>query len=127
MRPLLRLAVRDARAHLRRTILAVLLVALPAFAFIGYLGATLTAPPSAETAPATIPPEAQAALTTTAVHQPAPPFAQLPEGAPGLWIDDTDQRPATAGLMVIGHLARIVSVQKTQPSANAKPGKDSKG
>lgn len=99
MRPLLRLAVRDARAHLRRTILAVLLVALPAFAFIGYLGATLTAPPSAETALATIPPEAQAVLTTTAVRQPAPPFAQLPEGAPGLWIDDTDQRPATAGLL----------------------------
>lgn len=97
MRPLVRLAFRDARRHLGRTVCAVLLTALAAAAFVGFLGATHEPQPRRDTALKSIPEGARAVVTATAVPSGSGPFPQVPEGAPGLWVDDPDQLPASPG------------------------------
>ncbi|MGI5952458.1 MAG: hypothetical protein ACOX61_11530, partial [Brooklawnia sp.] len=87
-RPMLRLAWRDARGHLARTLLAVLLIALPVAVLTAYQSVTTPGSPSREVALASIPEGAQAVITATAIPRSGPPFAQLPEGAPRPWIDD---------------------------------------
>lgn len=91
----LRLAKYDAVRHRARTILAVLLVALPIAALVGGTVLTQSAVPSRELALAGIPNGVQAEVTATAVSQTGTPFAQIPEGAPGPWMDDTSQVPAS--------------------------------
>lgn len=93
--PVLRLARRDAARHRVRTLLSVLLVAVPVAALVGAAGLTQTVVPARETALASIPDGAQAVITTTALPRDEMPFPQLPEGAPGPWVDDLDQVPAT--------------------------------
>lgn len=94
-RPLLRLAVRDAARHRMRTVLSALLVALPVAALITGTALTGSGPPAREAALAGIPDGVQAVVTATAVHRTGEPFPQLPEGAPGPWVDDTGQMPAS--------------------------------
>ncbi|WP_343317344.1 ABC transporter permease [Arthrobacter sp. TMP15] len=96
----LRLAQYDAVRHRARTILAVLLVVLPIAALIGGTVLTQSAVPSRDLALAGIPDGVQAEVTATAVSQTGMPFAQIPEGAPGPWMDDTSQVPA--GLAELG-------------------------
>lgn len=94
-RPALRLAARDARRHRARTILATVLIALPITALVAFAALTGSGTPSREQALAAIPDGAQAVITTTTLSRDAPPFAQLPEGAPGPWIDDPELLPAS--------------------------------
>ncbi|CAL9339209.1 hypothetical protein SUDANB121_00243 [Nocardiopsis dassonvillei] len=95
-RPALRLAARDAARHRARTALASLMVALPVAALIAGTGLTQSGPPAREAALAGIPDGVQAVVTATAVPRTGQPFPQLPEGAPGPWVDDTGQMPASA-------------------------------
>lgn len=96
----LRLAKYDAARHRARTVLAVLLVALPIAALVGGTVLTQSAVPSRDLALAGIPEGVQAEVTATAVSRTSAPFAQIPEGAPGPWMDDTSQVPA--GLTELG-------------------------
>lgn len=92
--PVLRLAWRDAARHRARTVLATLLIALPITAVIAGAGLTGSAPPARESALGSIPDGAQAILTATALPSDSAPFPQIPEGAPGPWIDELEQIPA---------------------------------
>ena len=93
-RPALRLAGRDAVRHRTRSIFSTLLVALPIAALVAGTALTTAAPPARDTALASIPAGAQAVVTATAVTRTGAPFQQLPEGAPGPWVDDIEQVPA---------------------------------
>ena len=79
-RPVLRLARRDARRHLARTVLASLLIALPIAALVAFAGLTGSGTPTRDQALASIPDGVQAVVTATTVPRDSPPFAQLPEG-----------------------------------------------
>lgn len=92
-RPTLRLARRDAGAHLLRTVLAVALIALPVAALVAWSMVEQAPPPSRVTALAGIPPRAQATITATTIESETP-FRQLPEGAPGPWMGSLDALPA---------------------------------
>ncbi|MGO3331753.1 FtsX-like permease family protein [Brevibacterium aurantiacum] len=94
-RPVLRLARRDARRHLARTVLASLLIALPIAALVAFAGLTGSGTPTRDQALASIPDGVQAVVTATTVPRDSPPFAQLPEGPPGPWVDEPDVRPAS--------------------------------
>ena len=94
-RPALRLARRDAARHRARTILATLLIALPMIALVSGFALTQSTPLARDTALASIPEGTQAVVTATAVTRTGTPFPQTPEGAPGPWMDDTSQIPAT--------------------------------
>lgn len=94
-RPALRLARRDAALHRARTILATLLIALPMIALVSGFALTQSTLPARDAALASIPGGAQAVVTATAVTRTGTPFPQAPEGAPGPWMDDTSQIPAT--------------------------------
>lgn len=93
-RAALRLARRDAARHRLRTTLATILVALPIAALVAGTALLGSAPPSRDLALATIPDKAQAVITATAITRGNAPIPQLPEGAPGPWIDDLEQVPA---------------------------------
>ncbi len=93
---MLRFARRDARRHLARTILASLLVAVPIAGLVGFIGFSNSDAPSSERALASIPDGAQATLTATALPRGGAPFPQLPEGAPGPWMDDPETLAAGA-------------------------------
>ena len=93
-RAAVRLARRDAARHRARTILATLLVALPIAALIAGTALLSPAPPTRDQALAGIPDGVQAVITATAISQDNAPIPQLPEGAPGPWIDDLEQVPA---------------------------------
>lgn len=95
-RPMLRFARRDARRHLARTILASLLVAVPIAGLVGFVGFSNSDAPSSERALAAIPDGVQATLTATALPRGGSPFPQLPEGAPGPWMDDPETVAASA-------------------------------
>lgn len=95
-RPMLRFARRDAGRHLARTILAGLLIALPIAGLVGFVGFSASETPSSERALATIPDGVQATVTATALPRGGEPFPQIPEGAPGPWMDDTETIPASA-------------------------------
>ena len=95
-RPMLRFARRDARRHLARTILASLLVAVPIAGLVGFVGFSNSDAPSSERALAAIPDGVQATLTATALPRGRAPFPQLPEGAPGPWMDDPETLAAGA-------------------------------
>lgn len=94
-RPMLRLARRDARRHPVRTLLAALLIALPVAALSAFISVSNPGSPPREQALDTIPTDAQAVITATTIPTGGPPFAQLPEGAPGSWMDDPDTPPAS--------------------------------
>ncbi|MDU0347403.1 FtsX-like permease family protein [Actinomyces sp. MRS3W] len=96
LRPVMRLALRDALAHKARSLLAILLVALPLVLVVGNIGRGLSTPPSRQTALASIPTGAQAIVTGTAVDPAEGPFPQIPEGAPGFWFNDSDVVPLGA-------------------------------
>ncbi|MCB0885533.1 MAG: hypothetical protein KDB41_01770, partial [Propionibacteriaceae bacterium] len=93
---MLRFARRDARRHLARTILASLLIAVPIAGLVGFIGFSNSDAPSSERALASIPDGAQATLTATALPRGRAPFPQLPEGAPGPWMDDPETLAAGA-------------------------------
>jgi len=93
---MLRFARRDARRHLARTILASLLVAVPIAGLVGFVGFSNSDAPSSERALAAIPDGVQATLTATALPRGGSPFPQLPEGAPGPWMDDPETVAASA-------------------------------
>ena len=94
-RPILRLARRDARRHLSRTVLATLLIALPIAGLTGFISVSNPGTPLRDRVLSAIPGGAQAVITATTIPQGQAPFAQLPEGAPGPWMDDPDATPAT--------------------------------
>ncbi|MBM6978122.1 MAG: FtsX-like permease family protein [Actinomyces succiniciruminis] len=96
LRPVVRLAARDALAHKARSLLAILLVAAPLVLIVGFLGTRLSTPPTRQAALASIPDGAQALVTGTAVDPVEAPFRQVPEGAPGPWMDSPDTVPLTA-------------------------------
>lgn len=96
LRPVVRLAARDARVHKARTLLAILLVATPLAVIVGFLGTQLSTPPTRQAALASIPDGAQAVVTGTAVDPVEAPFRQVPEGAPGPWMDSLETVPLTA-------------------------------
>ncbi|SDN58746.1 putative ABC transport system permease protein [Actinomyces ruminicola] len=96
LRPVVRLAARDARAHKARSLLAILLVAAPLVLIVGFLGTRLSTPPTRQAALASIPDGAQAVVTGTAVDPAEAPFRQVPEGAPGPWMDSLEQVPLSA-------------------------------
>ncbi|PHP53006.1 hypothetical protein BW737_005740 [Actinomyces ruminis] len=50
LRPVVRLAARDARAHKARSLLAILLVAAPLVVIVGFLGTRLSTPPTRQAA-----------------------------------------------------------------------------
>lgn len=91
----LRLATRDARRHWVRTVLATLVVALPVTALVAGTALTQSGPPSRDRALEDIPDGVQAVVTATAITRDGSVFPQLPEGAPGTWIDDLEQVPAS--------------------------------
>ena len=93
---MLRFARRDARRHLARTILASLLIAVPIAGLVGFIGFSNSDAPSSERALAAIPDGVQATLTATALPRGGSPFPQLPEGAPGPWMDDPETVAASA-------------------------------
>ena len=93
---MLRFARRDARRHLARTILASLLIAVQIAGLVGFIGFSNSDAPSSERALASIPDGAQATLTATALPRGRAPFPQLPEGAPGPWMDDPETLAAGA-------------------------------
>ncbi|MDF2992197.1 MAG: hypothetical protein K0S37_2711 [Microbacterium sp.] len=95
-RPTLRLALRDTRAHALRTVLSCLLIALPIAALVAWAAVQQAPTPSRDQALASIPSHAQAVLTATTLSRDAPPFPQLPEGAPGPWNGDLETAPPTA-------------------------------
>lgn len=95
-RPVLRLARRDARRHLRRTILAALLIGLPVAGLVSFVSVSNPGTPTRDRVLASIPDGAQAVVTATALPRELPPFPQLPEGPPGPWIDDPETVPASA-------------------------------
>ncbi|MFS8480236.1 MAG: hypothetical protein FWJ93_14995, partial [Micromonosporaceae bacterium] len=92
----MRMASRDAARHRVRTVLATVLVALPMAALVGGTVLTQSDVPARDAALASIPDGVQAVITATAVPRTGAPFPQLPEGAPGPWIDDLQQVPASA-------------------------------
>lgn len=94
-RAALRLARRDAARHRIRTVLSTLLVALPIAALVAGIALLSAAPPARDVALAGIPDGAQAVITATAITHTNAPFAQVPEGAPGPWVDDLEQVPAS--------------------------------
>lgn len=94
-RPVLRLARRDARRHLSRSVFAALLIALPIAGLTGFVSLSDPGTPLRERVLSTIPEGVQAIITATAIPQGGPPFAQLPEGAPGPWVDDPETAPAS--------------------------------
>ncbi|WP_147681337.1 FtsX-like permease family protein [Actinomyces ruminicola] len=96
LRPVVRLATRDALAHKARSLLAILLVAAPLVLIVGFLGTRLSTPPTRQAALASIPDGAQALVTGTAVDPAEAPFRQVPEGAPGPWMDSLETVPLTA-------------------------------
>ncbi|MBW3068051.1 FtsX-like permease family protein [Actinomyces sp. 594] len=96
LRPVVRLAVRDALSHKARSLLAILLVAAPLVLIVGFLGTRLSTPPTQQAALASIPDGAQAVVTGTAVDPAEAPFQQVPEGAPGPWMDSPETVPLTA-------------------------------
>ncbi|MBX6723903.1 MAG: ABC transporter permease, partial [Dactylosporangium sp.] len=89
------MARRDAARHWVRTVLATTLVALPMAALVGGTVLTQSDVPARQAALASIPDGVQAVITTTAVPRTGAPFPQLPEGAPGPWVDDLQQVPAS--------------------------------
>lgn len=95
-RPVLRLARRDARRHLSRTVLAAALIAVPIAGLVAVTAVSASGPPTRDQALATLPNGVQALITATALPRDAPPFAQLPEGPPGPWMDDLELLPATS-------------------------------
>lgn len=98
-RPVLRLARRDARRHLTRTILATLLIALPIAGLVGYLGFGAADSPDSARALAEIPDGAQAVVTAKALPQGGAPLPQIPEGLPGPIGDDPELVPADAAAL----------------------------
>lgn len=106
----LRLAAHDAVRHRARTVLATLLVALPIAALVGGTVLTQSAVPSRDLALAGIPDGVQATVTATAVTPTSVPFPQIPEGAPGPWMDDVSQVPAgfkeLSGILPAGNSLR---------------------
>ncbi|OAV62974.1 FtsX-like permease family protein [Enteractinococcus helveticum] len=94
-RPVLRLARRDARRHLVRTLLAALLIALPVAALAGFVSVSNPGTPTRDRVLATIPEGAQAVVTATAIPRGGAPFQQIPEGAPGPWMDDFETVPTS--------------------------------
>lgn len=102
----LRLAKNDALRHGARTVMATLLVALPVAALVGGTVLTQSAVPSRDVALAGMPEGVQAKITATAVADTGKPFPQIPEGAPGPWVDDTKTVPASgadiAALLPVG-------------------------
>lgn len=108
-RPMLRLARRDARRHLARTLLAATLIALPVAALSGFVSVSNPGLPTRDRALATIPAEAQAIITATAIPRGGPPFEQIPEGAPGPWQDDFETVPAS-GAEIAEHLAPSIKL-----------------
>ena len=98
LRPVVRLARRDAARHRLRTISAILLIALPVAGVGGALGLLATHGsdvPSRRAALATIPDGVQAVVTGTAVDPLSSPIRQRPEGL-GSWVDDPDVVPLNA-------------------------------
>ncbi|MDO4243604.1 MAG: hypothetical protein Q4C85_07585 [Actinomyces sp.] len=98
LRPIIRLAHRDAVRHRLRTMSAILLIALPVAAVSGLLVAMETQRsdlPDRQAALESIPHGAQAVVTGTAVHPEGSPLSQRPEGLVG-WIDDPDVVPVDA-------------------------------
>ena len=93
-RAVLRLASRDARRHLTRTILAALLIALPVAALGTFFSISSPGAPVTKRVLESIPDGAQATITAAALPQGGPPFPQIPEGAPGPWMDDEEARAA---------------------------------
>ena len=104
LRPVARLARRDAARHRTRTISAILLIALPVALIVGLLGlvaAHSSVAPTRRAALNTIPDGIRAVVTGTAVNPLAAPLQQRPEGLHS-WIDDPDVVPADA--QVIGDI-----------------------
>ncbi|MBT1176355.1 ABC transporter permease [Bifidobacterium callimiconis] len=108
-RPVLRMGLRDALRHRMRTFFSVLLIMLPVAALIAGISATTAVAANRERTLSTIPSGAQAVITATAVTRSNQPFPQLPEGAPGVWIDDVGQVPATADEM-LRHLPKGITL-----------------
>lgn len=107
-RPALRMGWRDARRHLARTVFSLLLVVVPVAALISGLAVTTALRANRQQALDSIPPDAQGVITATAVRRGDEPFPQLPEGAPGVWVDDLSQQPAT-----VDELQRIIPPEDT--------------
>lgn len=107
-RPALRMGWRDARRHLARTVFSLLLVVVPVAALIAGLAVTTALRANRQQALDSIPPDAQGVITATAVRRGDEPFPQLPEGAPGVWVDDLSQQPAT-----VDELQRIIPPEAT--------------
>lgn len=99
-RPVLRMGLRDAVRHKARTFFSVLLIMLPVAALIAGISTTTAVAANRERTLSTIPDGVQAVITATAVTRSSQPFPQIPEGAPGVWIDDVGQVPATADEML---------------------------
>jgi len=89
-----RQARREALAVLAETGVAELADRRPE-ALVGGTVLTQSNVPTRQAALASIPDGVQAVITTTAVPRTGAPFRQLPEGAPGPWVDDLRQVPAS--------------------------------
>ncbi|WP_158214080.1 ABC transporter permease [Bifidobacterium vansinderenii] len=94
------MGLRDAVRHKARTFFSVLLIMLPVAALIAGISATTAVAANRERTLSTIPDGVQAVITATAVTRSSQPFPQIPEGAPGVWLDDVGQTPATPDEML---------------------------
>lgn len=94
LRPMLRLALRDARVNLLRTLLAVAIIAAPVAGALLGMAFLASGSTSVERALVSIPEGAEARITATAAGDAgeSAPLQQLPEGT--LWIDDAEVTPA---------------------------------
>lgn len=98
LRPVVRLARRDAARHRLRTMSAILLIALPVAAVGGALVLLATHGsdvPGRQVALDSVPDGVQAVVTGTAVNPLSSPIRQRPEGL-GSWVDDPDVVPLDA-------------------------------
>ena len=88
LRPMLRLALRDARVNLLRTLLAVAIIAAPVAGALLGMAFLASGSTSVERALVSIPEGAEARITATAAGDAgeSAPLQQLPEGT--LWNDD---------------------------------------
>lgn len=91
MRPVLRLALRDASRHRGRSALALAVIALPIAMVLLLLSAMTPATTGRDAALASLPDGTDGVVTATAS---ADPLLQLPEALPQ-WIDEQQRLPAT--------------------------------
>lgn len=113
MRVTARLAWRDARRHLARTLFALLLLSIPTAFTAGMIMRDVEAPLSRDSQLATLPDSAAALLTATAIA--APSVVQDPTGPRGPWMDDNGTEAAS-----VAELQRVLPAHELVPYYRAE-------